>query len=120
MAKPFMSATRTEIEGCKLLGNRSLFAGWPPMQIESFSSIAYRVALVAAGTFDAMISLTNKRDWDLAAADIILSEAGGRLVGADGRGLSYNSPAALQGATIAAGPGLIAPLLAELRAKEFA
>ena len=108
---------RTEIEGCKLLGNRSLFVDWPPMQIESFSSIAYRVALVAAGQFDAMVSLTSKRDWDLAAADIILAEAGGRLVDLDGTEAAYNGPAAIQGATIAAGPGLIEPLLAALREK---
>ena len=114
---PIHVGGRTEIEGCKLLGNRSLFAGWPPMQIETFSSIAYRVALVASGQFDAMVSLTSKRDWDLAAADVILAEAGGRLVDWDGKPASYNSPAAIQGATIAAGPGLIHPLLTELREK---
>jgi len=108
---------RTEIAGCRLLGNKQVFAGWPPMHIENFSSIAYRVALVAAGRFDAMISLTTKRDWDMAAADIILGEAGGRLVGPDDTLLAYNGPLALQGATIAAGPGLTAPLLAEIAAK---
>ena len=106
-----------EIAGLRLLGDRQLFHQWPPMQIESFSSIAYRIVLVAAARFDAMISLTIKRDWDLAAADIILAEAGGRLVGADGETLSYNRPQAFQGATVGAGPQLIAPLLGELAAK---
>jgi myo-inositol-1(or 4)-monophosphatase len=87
------------------------------MQIESFSSIAYRIVLVAAARYDAMISLTAKRDWDLAAADIILAEAGGRLVGADGALLHYDRAEAIQGATIAAGPELIAPVLAQLAAK---
>jgi myo-inositol-1(or 4)-monophosphatase len=109
----------SKIEGLRLLGDRKLFAEWPPMQIESFSSIAYRIVLVAAARFDAMISLTAKRDWDLAAADIILSEAGGRLVGADGGTLRYNRTEAIQGATIAAGPELIAPLLAQLAAKNL-
>lgn len=108
---------RTEIAGCRLLGNKQVFVDWPPMHVENFSSIAYRVALVAAGRFDAMISLTTKRDWDMAAADIILNEAGGRLAGPDGAPLAYNGPLALQGATIAAGPGLTGPLLAELAAK---
>jgi myo-inositol-1(or 4)-monophosphatase len=108
---------RTEITDCRLLGDKKLFASWPPMHIESFSSIAYRVALVAAARFDAMISLTAKRDWDLAAADIILGEAGGRLVDADGLPLAYNGARAVQGATVAAGAGLLAPLLAELRTK---
>ncbi|HUO03018.1 MAG TPA: 3'(2'),5'-bisphosphate nucleotidase CysQ [Rhizomicrobium sp.] len=107
----------SEIEGIRLLGDRKLFAEWPPMQIESLSSIAYRIVLVAAGRFDAMISLTVKRDWDMAAADIILAEAGGKLVGGDGLPLRYNNAQAIQGATIAAGPELIGPLLAQLAAK---
>ena len=107
----------SEIEGLRLLGDKKLFAEWPPMQIESFSSIAYRIVLVAAARFDAMISLTAKRDWDLAAADIILAEAGGGLVGADGAPLRYNRAETLQGATIAACPELIGPLLAQLAAK---
>jgi myo-inositol-1(or 4)-monophosphatase len=114
---PIHVGQRSEIAGCRLLGNKQVFADWPPMYVENFSSIAYRVALVAAGRFDAMISLTTKRDWDMAAADIILSEAGGRLVGANAGPLAYNSALALQGATIAAGPGLIQPLLVELSAK---
>ena len=114
---PIKAGKRAEIAGCYLLGNKQAFDGWPPMHIENFSSIAYRVALVAAGRFDAMVSLTTKRDWDMAAADIVLSEAGGQLVGPDGALLTYNGPLALQGATIASGPGLTGPLLAELAAK---
>ena len=106
-----------EIAGMRLLGDRKLFAEWPPMEIESFSSIAYRVVLVAAARYDAMISLTAKRDWDLAAADVILTEAGGRLAGTDGAPLRYNNAQAIQGATVAAGAELIAPLLAQLAAK---
>ena len=111
------AGTRHEIAGCRLLADKRQFTDWPPMHIESFNSIAYRVALVAAGRFDAMISLTNKHDWDLAAADIILGEAGGKLVDAAGKPLAYNRSRAVQGATIAAGPGLIAPLIAELAEK---
>jgi myo-inositol-1(or 4)-monophosphatase len=47
------AGTRTEIAGCRLLGNKQVFEGWSPMHIENFSSIAYRVALVAAARFDA-------------------------------------------------------------------
>ena len=115
--EPIHVGDRVEIEGMRLLADRKLFTEWPPMQIESFSSIAYRIVLVAMARFDAMISLTLKRDWDLAAADLILAEAGGRLVGGDGAALRYNRAQAIQGATIAAGPGLIAPLLAGLVAK---
>ena len=114
---PIEVGLRTEIAGCRMLGNKSVFTGWPPMHIENVSSIAYRVALVAAGRFDAMVSLTSKRDWDLAAADMILSEAGGQLAGSDGKPLAYNRAPAMQGATVAAGPGLVKHLRAELAAK---
>ena len=116
---PIHPSSRTEIAGMKLLGDRNLFAAWPVAEIQSFSSIAYRVVLVAAGRHDAMISLTVKRDWDLAAADIILTEAGGRLAGPDGQTLLYNRASAAQGATIAARPDLLAMLLTQLRAKNL-
>lgn len=116
---PVQVGGKTGTEGLLLLADKKLFADWPGVQIESFSSIAYRIVLVAAGRFDAMISLTRKRDWDLAAADLVLESAGGRLVGGDGKSLLYNRPQAIQGATIAAGPGLIGPLLARLEAKNL-
>jgi len=55
------------------------------------NSIAYRMALVAAGKFDAAISLTPKSDWDIAAADLLVREAGGRCTTADGEDLAYGS-----------------------------
>ena len=116
---PIQAGMRTNIAGSRFLGNKQVFENWPSVEVETFSSIAYRVVLVAAGRYDAMISLTAKRDWDLAAADIILAEAGGRMVGADGGPLTYNRAAAVQGATVAAGAGLIGPLLAELAAKNL-
>jgi myo-inositol-1(or 4)-monophosphatase len=117
--KPIHVGARTDIAGSRFLGNKQVFEDWPSVTVETFSSIAYRVVLVAAARYDAMISLTAKRDWDMAAADIILEESGGRLVGADGGPLAYNRAAAVQGATIGAGAGLIGPLLAELAAKNL-
>jgi myo-inositol-1(or 4)-monophosphatase len=112
------AGTGSVVAGARILGNKQLFEDWP-VTVESFSSIAYRVVLVADGRYDAMVSLTAKRDWDLAAADIILQEAGGRLVGGDGTPLAYNGAAAVQGATIAAGPDLLDPLMRELAAKNL-
>jgi myo-inositol-1(or 4)-monophosphatase len=114
---PIHPSDRAELEGCRMLAPKSLFADGPPMRIESYSSIAYRIALVAAGQHDAMVSLTTKRDWDLAAADLLIWEAGGKLTGAEGQMLLYNQAAAAQRATIAAGPRLHAVLLAVMRQK---
>ena len=48
-------------------------------------SLAYRIAMVAEGALDATFIKPNSHDWDLAAADLILAEAGGRLLRADRR-----------------------------------
>src|SRR5262249_31167026 len=39
-------------------------------KLENRASIAYRLGLVAEGRFDAVISLSAKHDWDLAAGDL--------------------------------------------------
>lgn len=53
-------------------------------------SLAMRIAYVASGALDAGFASENSNDWDIAAADLILEEAGGRLTGLDGRELIYN------------------------------
>jgi myo-inositol-1(or 4)-monophosphatase len=116
---PIHVSDRSEIEGARMLGPKNLFAqGWPRLEVTTLSSIAYRLALVAAGSQDAMISLTVKHDWDLAAADVIVQEAGGVLSDQAGRKLLYNRPTATQRATIAAGPKLHGLLLEHLRQME--
>ena len=35
------------------------------------------MALVASGEFDAMMALNSKNDWDIAAGDLLITEAGG-------------------------------------------
>lgn len=53
-------------------------------------SLAYRLALVADGRLGLSVSKGNAHDWDLAAADLLVNEAGGRLSGTDGKDLQYN------------------------------
>src|SRR5690606_6448012 len=48
-------------------------------RIHHVPSLAYRIAMIAGGRLDATFVKPNARDWDLAAADLILSEAGGQL-----------------------------------------
>lgn len=73
-------------------------------------SLAYRLAMVAEGSLDATFVKPNSHDWDLAAADLILSEAGGMVLNERGTRPHY------AGETIAHGP-LVAgsgPLLGQL------
>jgi len=114
-----------ELEGCRILGQKDLFAHpnwaipplepWPVMHVEARSSVAYRMALVAAGQFDAAIILAAKHDWDMAGGDVIVRDAGGCVTDKDGRSLQFGCSDAVQRTMICAGPALHAQILARLR-----
>ena len=106
--QPIHVGNRSGLEGCAMLGDSTQLAGppWPPMHVQNRNSVAYRVMLVADASADASVSLTAKRDWDLAAADVILREAGGLLTDATGKPLRYNGPVTIQPSLVAAGPEL--------------
>ena len=59
--------------------------------IEKIGSIAYKIALVAKGKIDATLSFTRKSDWDIAAASLILQEAGGKISLINGDEINYNT-----------------------------
>ena len=113
------------IQNCRMLAPKMTFehaiwstppnTPWPPMQVETRSSIAYRMALVAEGRFDAALALSAKHDWDLAAGDIIVREAGGLVTDHTGAGLRYNAAVPLQRSIVAAGPKLHALLMQKLQ-----
>lgn len=114
---PIQVGARDALEDAAMLGTRAELtqAPWPPMHVQTRNSVAYRVVLVADGSADASVSLTGKRDWDLAAADIILTEAGGRLTDAQGNRLIYNRPSTLQSNLVAANPILHTKIISLLR-----
>jgi myo-inositol-1(or 4)-monophosphatase len=66
-------------------------------------SLALRFARVAQGELDAAIASDGSHDWDLAAADLLVHEAGGALTDFAGRPLKYNEPHPSHGALITAG-----------------
>ncbi len=116
---PIHPSVREGLEGCAMLGDSTQLSAppFPPMHVQNRNSVAYRVVLVADGSADASISLTPKRDWDLAAADVILHEAGGRLTDARGALLVYNRPVTKQASLVAAGPELHTEILALLNGR---
>jgi myo-inositol-1(or 4)-monophosphatase len=71
--------------------------------LPKISSLALRIAKVATGALDAGLISENSNDWDIAAADVILTEAGGRLTSLYGRDLLYNR-ASTQHTELLAGP----------------
>jgi myo-inositol-1(or 4)-monophosphatase len=66
-------------------------------------SLALRLAQVAHGDCDVAIAGPNSHDWDLAAADLLVHEAGGLLAPVGGGGVIYNCPVLRHGTLIAAG-----------------
>jgi myo-inositol-1(or 4)-monophosphatase len=75
-------------------------------------SLAVRIAKVAAGAIDLGLVSANAQDWDLAASDLIVSEAGGRLINLRGRAPLYNRMHTLHGELAAGGEPVLAQLMA--------
>lgn len=63
-----------------------------------------RLAYVASGQTDIAFSIGNKNDWDLAAGDLLVKEAGAILTTIDGTEMIYNTPEPWQNGMVAAGP----------------
>jgi myo-inositol-1(or 4)-monophosphatase len=85
-------------------------------------SLALRLARVASGALDGTFAAPNSHDWDLAAADLLVHEAGGMLTTLAGQALVYNQPEPVHGALVAAGRRRHALLLDLIRSRpaEFA
>lgn len=108
---------RGELEGCRMLVAQDVIKHpawprpWPVMDLGKRASIAYRMALVANGTYDAMMALSSKHEWDSAAGTLIVQEAGGLATLHSGAALPYNQPIPHHRSLICAGPALHAAIL---------
>ncbi|HJU04955.1 MAG TPA: 3'(2'),5'-bisphosphate nucleotidase CysQ [Nitrospiraceae bacterium] len=61
-------------------------------------SIAYTLALVAAGQADGALNIDRLNEWDIAAGVLLIGEAGGKAVDSAGNPLLFNQPrTAVQG-----------------------
>ena len=112
---------RMSFDGAKILAEKKLMeparwaTPWPDsITAETRASAAYRIALVASGEWDITMSLTQKSDWDLAAGDLVVREAGGLVTDRDAGLLIYNQKIPVHGSVICAGPQMHAQLLARL------
>jgi myo-inositol-1(or 4)-monophosphatase len=117
---PIAVGHRAEVEGARMAAHGPMFKhpawpeAWPAMEIIERNSVAYRIALVACNQADAALALNTKNDWDLAAADLILWEAGGKLTSHDGMVLAYNREIPRHRSLLAAGPEMYDALFARV------
>jgi myo-inositol-1(or 4)-monophosphatase len=96
------------IAGAKLAGPKSILdrlsAVAPAFTIlPRIHSLALRLARVADGTLDAAFASSASHDWDLAAADLLVHEAGGVLTTLGGTTLAYNGRTTVHDTLVAAG-----------------
>lgn len=80
--------------------------GAPPTDRHFRPSLAYRFCLVAEGRFDAMLTLRDAWEWDIAAGALIAAEAGATVTDRDGAPIRFNAPTPRAPGVICANPGL--------------
>jgi myo-inositol-1(or 4)-monophosphatase len=73
-------------------------------------SVAYKLALVAAGKADATFTATPKSEWDIASGAALLAEAGGVMTDIHGHPIRFNRKQVKLDGFVAAGPALHAAL----------
>jgi myo-inositol-1(or 4)-monophosphatase len=116
--EPIHVSDRATLQGAEMIASGGLFKKkiwqdpWPEVTARWVNSVAYRLALVAAGVGDATISLTAKAEWDLAAAAVLMDEAGGITTDHRGNPHSYNRETPRFPSLVASGKPLH-PLLIE-------
>lgn len=104
------------LDGCEVLASRSEVrrGEWEardtPFRVRPVGSVAYKMALVAAGLADATWTLTPKNEWDVAAGAALLRAAGGVVATLDWQEPAFNGHDTRLRGLIAIPQGLAAPL----------
>ena len=81
------------------------------------ASLALRLCRVAHGWLDVAFAGGQSRDWDLAAADLIVQEANGKMTSLSGEAIQYNRREVTHGMLIAAGRDRHAFIVEHFRAR---
>jgi myo-inositol-1(or 4)-monophosphatase len=104
---------RRSLVGARILASRSEVnrGQWRCFADEPFSvvptgSVAYKLALVAAGKADATFSLAPKNEWDIAAGAFLAQMAGGKVTTLDNKKLVFNQKDTVVNGLVAANPSL--------------
>jgi myo-inositol-1(or 4)-monophosphatase len=117
---PLRVSGGSSLDGARIAGPRghlkSLTALVPEIvAVPKIHSLALRLARVAEGTLEAAFVSHSGHDWDLAAADLLVHEAGGTLTTLGGEPPIYNRVDPVHGPLFAAGLSRHAVLAAIIR-----
>ncbi|MFC7702899.1 3'(2'),5'-bisphosphate nucleotidase CysQ [Plastorhodobacter daqingensis] len=96
--RPVRTPARATVSGARILATRPQLApalwpgGVPDVSRHFRPSLAWRLCLVADGSFDGMLTLRPAWEWDIAAASLIATEAGAQVSDRSGMALRFNAP----------------------------
>src|ERR1700738_3429708 len=105
---PVHATVGTELDFSRIAGPKPLVERLNPSSGEitqhpRIGSLALRLCRVAQGSLDAAFAGGQSRDWDLAAANLIVQEANGNMTALSGDAISYNRREVTHGVLVAAG-----------------
>jgi len=106
--KPIATTQGKDLENLRIAGPKNLLERLAPLlppfaTVPRIRSLALRLAHLAQGAYDVAFAGGNSHDWDLAAADLLVHEAGGALTPLTGGNVAYNQPVPRHGMLVAAG-----------------
>jgi myo-inositol-1(or 4)-monophosphatase len=119
---PIHASRRPALGGALVGGSRSMVAALAKAAHVELAaapripSLALRMAQVADGGLDVGLASTSASDWDVAGADVILSEAGALLTDVRGQILHYNRQSMRHGVLLACGADLASTVVKAARA----
>jgi len=105
---PIRASAGSALEGARVAGPKRLLdriaaTGPAIVAMPRVHSLALRLVRVAHSELDAAVAGGTGHDWDLAAADLLVHEAGGKMTALNGEALIYNRPQPVHGILVAAG-----------------
>lgn len=105
---PVSAATGSDLDFSRVAGPKPLVerlsrSGDDIVLHPRIGSLALRLCRVAQGSLDAAFAGGQSRDWDLAAANLIVQEANGRMTALSGDTILYNRREVTHGVLVAAG-----------------
>ena len=118
---PISASDRASIDGARALAGAAALApehwpgGVPDMKRSFRPSLAWRMCLVADGSFDATLTPRPTWEWDIAAGALIAERAGATVTDHHGAALRFNRPDPRSNGLIAAAPALHAALMQRRR-----
>ena len=104
LAGSVVLASRSETARGDWKAYKDQFAAHP------IGSVAYKLALVAAGKADGTFTASPKSEWDIASGAALLAEAGGVMTDIHGNPIRFNREQVKLDGFVAAGPALHAAL----------